>query len=113
MVTASRDLERGLEEAGVPTEVARQIGEALDQRFAEVAAKEDVRNLREDFGHLREDIRHEIATFREDVRREIDNLRKDLDSRFDRANQITWRIFAVQSGLIAALLGAVIYALVR
>ena len=146
MVTASRDLERGLEQAGVPAEVAQQIGQAFEERFADVADKEDVRNLREDtrrdianlredFGHLREDVvreittfredvrqdistfrgdvRHDIANLREDVRREIDNLRQDIDSRLHQANQITWRIFAVQSGLIAALLGAVIYALVR
>ncbi len=124
MVTASRDLERGLEQAGVPAEVAQQIGQAFEERFADVADKEDVRNLREDtrrdianlredFGHLREDVIREIANLREDVRREIDNLRQDIDSRLHQANQITWRIFAVQSGLIAALLGAVIYALVR
>ena len=103
MVTMTRELERGLIEAGVPEERAREIVDGLEARLAELATKED--------------LQHEIAALHRemDLRFDAIDARFDgMEKRFDDLKQTMWRIFAwlaaLLTAMVATLLGALMYA---
>ena len=82
MVTMTRELERGLIEAGVSPEQAEKIAVGLDERLSEVATKQDLRDLKED------------------LERQIDKLERTM-----------WRIFLGLGTIMLAMFGAVFGAL--
>ena len=82
MASMTRELERGLVEAGVSPDQAERIAVGLDERLSEVATKQDLR-----------DIKH-------DIERQIDQLERTV-----------WRVFLGLSTIMLAMFGAVFGAL--
>ena len=82
MASMTRELERGLVEAGVSPDQAERIAVGLDERLSEVATKQDLR-----------DIKH-------DIERQIDQLERTV-----------WRVFLGLSMIMLAMFGAVFGAL--
>ncbi len=82
MALMTRELERGLVEAGVSPDQAERIAVGLDERLSEVATKQDLR-----------DIKH-------DIERQIDQLERTV-----------WRVFLGLSTIMLAMFGAVFGAL--
>ena len=117
MVTMTRELERGLIEAGVPEERAREIVDGLEIRLSELATKEDLE--RELSAFRRElDYRFEAIDHRfEAIDHRFDGVEARLDEmnkRLELLERTMWRIFswlaALLTAMIATLLGALLYA---
>lgn len=89
MVTMTRELERGLIEAGVSPEQAEQVALTLEERFAEVATKGDIA-----------DVKESIAVLRHDIERQIDKLERTM-----------WRVFIGLGTIMLAMFGATFGAL--
>ena len=116
MVTMTRELERGLIEAGVSEDRAREIADGLEVRLADLATKED---LQREITALRSemDLRFDGIDRRFDDQNANINARLDaLNARLDDQQQFMLRVFTWSGGLltalIAALIGTLIYTLV-
>ena len=82
MALMTRELERGLVEAGVSPDQAERIAVGLDERLSEVATKQDLRDLKH-----------------------------DLERQVDRLERTMWRVFLGLSTIMLAMFGAVFGAL--
>ena len=82
MALMTRELERGLVEAGVSPDQAERIAVGLDERLSEVATKQDLRDIKQD------------------IERQIDQLERTV-----------WRVFLGLSTIMLAMFGAVFGAL--
>ena len=127
MVTMTRELERGLIEAGVSEDRAREIVDGLEVRLADLATKEDLQreitalrgemDLRFDAIDRRFDDQNASLNARFDDQNANINARLDaLNARLDDQQQFMLRVFTWSGGLltalIAALIGTLIYTLV-
>ncbi len=82
MAIMTRELERGLVEAGVSPKQAERIAVGLDERLSEVATKQDLRDLKH-----------------------------DLERQVDRLERTMWRVFLGLGTIMLAMFGAVFGAL--
>ena len=89
MALMTRELERGLVEAGVSPDQAERIAVGLDERLSEVATKQDLRDIKQD-----------VRELRHDIERQIDQLERTV-----------WRVFLGLSTIMLAMFGAVFGAL--
>ena len=81
MALMTRELERGLVEAGVSPDQAERIAVGLDERLSEVATKQDLRDLKQD------------------IERQIDQLERTM-----------WRLAMLGFAMWSATFGALMYA---
>ena len=81
MALMTRELERGLVEAGVSPDQAERIAVGLDERLSEVATKQDLCDLKQD------------------IERQIDQLERTM-----------WRLAMLGFAMWSATFGALMYA---
>ena len=81
MALMTRELERGLVEAGVSPDQAERIAVGLDERLSEVATKQDLRDLKQ-----------------------------DLERQVDRLERTMWRLAMLGFAMWSATFGALMYA---
>lgn len=119
MVSMVRDLERGLVAAGLPPEQASQIADGMDARFAEVATKEDLAVIRRELAlrfdalEARMDARFETLMAQlEKMDQKIESKHNEVHHQVNVLERTFWRVSLFLTGVVGALLGTVIYALV-
>ncbi len=103
MALMTRELERGLVEAGVSPDHAERIAVGLDERLSEVATKQDVRDVKQDVRDVKQDVR--------DVKQDVRDVRHDIERQIDQLERTVWRVFLGLSTIMLAMFGAVFGAL--
>ncbi len=110
MATMTRQLERGLIEAGVPEEHAERIADAQEARLSELATKEDLHLLRRELYEIRDDLRRELYEIRDDLRRELAQFREEMNARLAHLERTIWGLAALGFAMWSATFGALMYA---
>ena len=88
MVMMTRELERGLVEAGVPEAQAERVADAMGEQLDQLATKGDIR----------------------DVRAEMRAMKEDLLDRLDAMERTMWRLAWLGFAMWSATFGALMYA---
>ncbi len=93
MVTMTRELERGLIEAGVPEDQAGRVADALGEQFDQLATRQDVH-------HTEERLYQRINDVNDNLQRQMESMERTM-----------WRIFLGLGTIMLAMFGAVFGAL--
>ena len=110
MVTMTRELERGLIEAGVPEEQAGRVADAMGEQFDQLATKHELHQTEDRLHQRMNDIEERLRQTEERLHQRMNDINEHLLGRIDAMERTMWRLAWLGFAMWSATFGALMYA---